>query len=100
MLWKLAADPVAFKPVISKARKESGLKDLVFAGDRGIITKTRIAELRSMRGAGWVTALRAPDITALAANDGPLHLSCSMTRTAPCGKHLQRVEEAANSLSG
>jgi hypothetical protein len=58
-IWKLAADPVAFKPVISKARKESGLKDLVFAGDRGIITKTRIAELRGMPGAGWVTALRA-----------------------------------------
>ena len=69
------ADPVAFKSVISKVRKELGLKDLVFVGDRGMITKTRIAELRALEGAGWVTALRAPDIAALAADDGPLQLS-------------------------
>jgi transposase len=69
------AGPVAFKPVISKVRKELGLKDLVFAGDRGMITKTRIAGLRALEGAGWVTALRAPDIAALAADDGPLQLS-------------------------
>ena len=52
------ADPVAFKSVISKVRKELGLKDLVFVGDRGMITKTRIAELRALEGAGWVTACR------------------------------------------
>jgi hypothetical protein len=69
------ADPVAFKSVISKVRKELGLKDLVFVGDRGMITKTRIAELRALGGAGWVTALRAPDIAALAADGGPLQLS-------------------------
>jgi transposase len=69
------AGPVAFKSVISKVRKEFGLKDLVFVGDRGMITKTRIAELRGLEGAGWVTALRAPDIAALAADDGPLQLS-------------------------
>jgi len=43
----------------------------------GTITEAawRIAELRALEGAGWVTALRAPDIAALAADDGPLQLS-------------------------
>jgi transposase len=69
------ADAEACKTVISKARKEFGLKELVFVGDRGMITKTRIAELRELQGAGWVTALKAPDIAALAADDGPLQLT-------------------------
>jgi hypothetical protein len=47
----------------------------VFVGDRGMITKTRIADLRALPGAGWVTALKAPDIAALAAGGGPLQLS-------------------------
>jgi hypothetical protein len=40
-----------------------------------MITKTRIEDLRELEGAGWVTALKAPDIAALAAGDGPLQLS-------------------------
>ena len=69
------ADAEACKTAISKVREEFGLKELVFAGDRGMITKTRIADLRELDGAGWVTALKAPDIAALAADDGPLQLS-------------------------
>jgi transposase len=69
------ADATAFKTAISKVRDDFGLKDLVFVGDRGMITKTRIADLRELEGAGWVTALKAPDIAALAAADGPLQLS-------------------------
>ena len=40
-----------------------------------MITKTRIADRRALEGAGWVTALKAPDIAALAADGGPLQLS-------------------------
>jgi transposase len=69
------ADATAFKTAVSKARDDFGLKELVFVGDRGMITKTRIADLRTLEGAGWVTALKAPDIAALAAGDGPLQLS-------------------------
>ena len=69
------ADADACKTVIKKIREEFGLKELVFVGDRGMITKTRIEDLRGLEGAGWVTALRAPDIAALAADDGPLQLS-------------------------
>jgi Transposase DDE domain len=69
------ADATAFKTAISKARDDFGLNELIFAGDRGMITKTRIEDLRALDGAGWVTALKAPDIAALAADDGPLQLS-------------------------
>jgi transposase len=69
------ADATAFTTAVDKARKDFGLKELIFAGDRGMITKTRIAGLRQLEGAGWVTALKAPDIAALAADDGPLQLT-------------------------
>jgi hypothetical protein len=69
------SDAESFKTAISRARKDFGLKDIVFVGDRGMITKTRIAELRELEGAGWVTALKAPDIAALAADGGPLQMS-------------------------
>jgi Transposase DDE domain len=69
------ADAIAFKTAVGKVRGDFGLKELVFAGDRGMITKTRIADLRALEGAGWVTALKAPDIAALAADGGPLQLS-------------------------
>jgi hypothetical protein len=69
------ADATAFKTAVDKTRKDFGLKQLVFVGDRGMITKTRIAGLRKLAGAGWVTALKAPDIAALAADGGPLQLS-------------------------
>jgi hypothetical protein len=69
------ADATAFKTAVSKVRDDFGLEELIFVGDRGMITKTRIADLRALEGAGWVTALKAPDIAALAADDGPLQLS-------------------------
>ena len=69
------ADAIAFTTAVDKVRKDFGLKELVFVGDRGMITKTRIADLRKLEGAGWVTALKAPDIAALAADGGPLQLS-------------------------
>jgi Transposase DDE domain len=69
------SDAESFKTAISKARKDFGLKEIVFVGDRGMITKTRIAELRELEGAGWVTALKSPDIASLAADGGPLQMS-------------------------
>jgi hypothetical protein len=69
------SDPESFKSAITKARTDFGLKELIFVGDRGMITKTRIADLRKLEGARWVTALKAPDIAALAADEGPLQMS-------------------------
>jgi len=48
---------------------------MVMVGDRAMITTARIQALRELGGFGWVTALRAPAIAALAADDGPLQMS-------------------------
>ena len=46
------------------------------AGDRGMITSARINAIRELDGKyGWITALRAPAIRKLMADDGPLQLS-------------------------
>jgi len=44
------ADAIAFKTAADKTRKDFGLTELVFAGDRGMITKTRIEDLRAPGG--------------------------------------------------
>ena len=37
----------------------------------------RIRQLKALPGAGWITALRAPQVAALARDDGPLQMSLS-----------------------
>ncbi len=69
------ADPSAFTAIVDVVRNRFGLSELVLVGDRGMITKARIEALRELGGLGWLTALRAPQIAALAADDGPLQLS-------------------------
>jgi hypothetical protein len=69
------ADPTAFAHLATDVRDRFGLTDLVLVGDRGMITKARIEQLRDLGGLGWVTALRAPDVAALARDDGPLQMS-------------------------
>jgi len=65
----------AFAHIATWVRDRFGLRDMVMVGDRGMITNARISQLRELGGFGWVTALRAPDIAALAADDGPLQMS-------------------------
>ena len=69
------ADPAAFTTIASDVRDRFGLAGLVMVGDRGMITSARIEAIRGLGGFGWVTALRAPAIAALAADDGPLQMS-------------------------
>jgi hypothetical protein len=69
------ADPTAFVAAVDTVRERFGLAELVMVGDRGMITSARIGALRELGGTGWLTALRAPQIAALAAADGPLQLS-------------------------
>jgi transposase len=53
-----------------------GLQRMVMVGDRGTITSARIEALRELDGKyAWITALRAPAIRKLIADDGPLQLS-------------------------
>ncbi len=69
------ADPAAFTTVVDTVRERFGLPGLVLVGDRGMITSARVEALKELGGLGWVTALRAPAIAALAAEQGPLQMS-------------------------
>ena len=77
-------DPAAFTAIVKVVREKFGLAQMVMVGDRGMITSARI---RAMNQAGdstrrpdadtyeWITALRAPAIRKLMADNGPLQLS-------------------------
>jgi hypothetical protein len=69
------ADPDSFKTAVTRVRGDFGIKNLIMVGDRGMITGTRIDDLRKLAGMSWVTALKAPAIAALARDDGPLQMS-------------------------
>ena len=69
------ADPSTLKVQIDKLRQRFGLHRVVLVGDRGMITQARITEELRPAGLDWITALRAPQIQALAADDGPLQIS-------------------------
>ena len=68
------ADPTAFVATVDAVRIRFGLKEVTFVGDRGMITQARITALRKQPGAAWITALRAPQIKALA-EEGAIQLS-------------------------
>jgi hypothetical protein len=76
------ADPDAFTDIVEVIRDTLGIHRLVLVGDRGMITSARIDALRKLNDNpdtaadfGWITALRAPAIAKLAADDGPLQMS-------------------------
>jgi hypothetical protein len=69
------SDAVSFKTAITRVRDDFGIANLIMVGDRGMITKTRVAELRELPGMDWITALRAPAIAGLARDNGPLQMS-------------------------
>jgi hypothetical protein len=75
-------DPTAFTSIVTVLRGKLGLRDMVMVGDRGMITSARIAALNQDQDGTarhdlyrWITALRAPAIRKLMADDGPLQLS-------------------------
>jgi hypothetical protein len=75
-------DPASFTEIVQVVREKFGLEQMVMVGDRGMITSARIKALNKaddgteLPGAcGWITALRAPAIRKLMADDGPLQLS-------------------------
>jgi hypothetical protein len=58
---------------IEKLKVRFGLHRVVVVSDRGMVTKANLESLRE-RGAGWITALKAPQIGRLV-RDGALQLS-------------------------
>jgi len=75
-------DPAAFTEIVTVVRDKFGLEQMVMVGDRGMITSARIQALNQLEDGtqrpdayGWITALRAPAINKLMADNGPLQLS-------------------------
>src|SRR5579863_10552834 len=68
------ADPKTLAVQIDKLKVRFGLARVVLVGDRGMITQARIREDVAPANLDWITALRAPDIKALA-EDGKLQLT-------------------------
>ena len=68
-------DPATLAVQIGKIKQRFGLERVVLVGDRGMITSARIAEELKPAALDWLTALRAPAIQTLAAENGPLQLS-------------------------
>jgi transposase len=60
------ADPVTLRIQITKLKERFHLSQVAVVGDRGMLTKARIAEELVAAGLDWITALRAPAIKALA----------------------------------
>jgi hypothetical protein len=68
------ADPAAFTQIAEVVRNGFGLRKMVMAGDRGMITTARIDALRELDGSyGWITALRSPQIRTLGTSARPGH---------------------------
>jgi transposase len=68
-------DPSTLAAQVTKLKEKFKLARVVLVGDRGMITKARIEEDLTPAGLDWLTALRAPAIQELAADNGPLQLS-------------------------
>jgi hypothetical protein len=77
-------DPAAFTQIVKVVREKFQLARMVMVGDRGMITKARIEALNTAEDGtplegddayGWITALRAPAISKLMADGGPLQMS-------------------------
>ena len=68
-------DPSTLGAQVTKLKERFGLSRILLVGDRGMITEARVREDLAPAGLDWLTALRAPAIQALAADNGPLQLS-------------------------
>jgi hypothetical protein len=77
-------DPGAFTAIVEVVRDKFRLAKMVMVGDRGMITSARIQAMNQLDDGTarpdadtyeWITALRAPAIRKLMADDGPLQLS-------------------------
>src|SRR5215207_7705185 len=64
------SDSTAFAEAVTTVRDKFGLDRITMVGDRGSLTTARIDQLRGLAGMGWITALRAPAIAALASDNG------------------------------
>jgi len=57
-------DPTTLGPAVQRVKDTFGIEQVVFVGDRGMITDARIKVLKE-QGVGFITALRAPQVQKL-----------------------------------
>ena len=58
------ADPTTLPDAVERVRNTFGIENVVFVGDRGMITDARTVALKEL-GVGFITSLRAPQIQKL-----------------------------------
>lgn len=68
-------DPGTLGAQIEKLKRRFHLSHVALVGDRGMITQARIGEELKPSGLDWISCLRAPQIAALAHDEGPLQLT-------------------------
>ena len=62
-------DPTTLGPAVERIKDTFGIEHVVFVGDRGMITETRVKVLKE-QGVGFITSLRAPQIGKLTVAPG------------------------------
>ncbi len=64
------SDPTTFTNQIEKVRSRFGIGQIIWVGDRGMITQARIKEdLKTKQGIDWISALRSTQIRSLLEQD-------------------------------
>lgn len=64
------AAPTTFTNKIEKVRSRFGIKQVIWVGDRGMLTQARIREdLKTKPGMDWISALRSTQIRFLVEQD-------------------------------
>ena len=66
-------DPKTLLPAVRRVREKFGIRCFTIVGDRGMITQTRIDELREIEGMDWISALRPEGIKTLL-QDGAIQM--------------------------
>jgi transposase len=69
------ADPATVASQVDKLKSRYGIETLAWVGDRGMLTQARIEEVLRPAGLNWISSLRAPQIRALADEQGPFQPS-------------------------
>ena len=68
-------DPSTVAAQVTKLKQRFGIERIAWVGDRGVLTSARIEQVLRPQGMDWISSLRAPQITQLAAEHGPFQPS-------------------------
>lgn len=58
-------DPTTVPDHLELLRRNFGVTNFIFVGDRGMLTRPQLAKLKEQKGCGWITCLRSSDIKKL-----------------------------------